>query len=80
MCGPSIRFGLPSLETWARRALDGVGAPDLGEWTGRAFHLRRRLTPEEQSTVGDVLDIRGTEEAERRLRPVRHLLPEGWAE
>jgi hypothetical protein len=27
-----------------------------------------------------VVDVRGTEEAARRLRPVAHLLPAGWSE
>lgn len=50
--------------------LEGVGSPDLGEWsewTGVAFHLRRRLTPDEQARVGDAVDLRGTAEARRRV-------------
>jgi len=65
-------------------ALTGVGDANLGEWvewTGRAFHLRRRLSAAEAPLVGPVLDIRGdTAEVERRLRPVCHLLPAGWTE
>ena len=67
----------------AHAALARVGAAELGEWeewTGRAFHLRRRLSPEEQRAVGDVVDIRGTAEARARLVPVAHLLPPGWTE
>jgi hypothetical protein len=53
----------------ALRALDGVGEKLLGEWhqdSPRAYHVRRRLTPQEQQRVGDVLDLRGTEEARAR--------------
>ena len=28
----------------------------------------------------DVCDVRGTPEEDRRLRTVRHLLPDGWSE
>jgi hypothetical protein len=60
---------VPLLEAQARRELAGVGDPRLGEWTewtGRAFHLRRRLSAREQRTVGPVEDIRGSLEAARR--------------
>lgn len=36
------------------------------EWTGAAFHIRRRLTATEQGRVGPVVDIRRTSEAKRR--------------
>jgi hypothetical protein len=52
------------------RAIDGVGSKLLGEWhedSPRAYHVRRRLTPDEQKLVGDVLDLRGTAEARDRL-------------
>ncbi len=71
-----------TLRRFAFAALAGVGDSKLGEYeefSGRAFHLRRRLSLAEQALVGDVVDVRGTPEAERRLRPVRHLLPAGWA-
>jgi hypothetical protein len=71
-----------TLRRFAVAALDAVGDAKLGEYeeySGRAFHLRRRLSLAEQALVGDVVDVRGTPEAERRLRPVRHLLPAGWA-
>lgn len=71
-----------TLHRYALAALVGVGDARLGEfeeYSGRAFHLRRRLSSEEQLLVGEVVDVRGTPEAERRLRPVRHLLPAGWA-
>jgi hypothetical protein len=64
-------------------ALDGVGSALLGEWyewTGRAFHVRRRLRPEEAEKVGPVLDIRGTGEARLRLHQVAKYLPRGWTE
>ena len=53
----------------AYRQLNGVGDPTLGEWqewTGRAFHLRRRLNAREARQVGPVVDVRGTPEALRR--------------
>lgn len=77
-------FGRATLERQAERELTGVGDADLGEWrefTGRAFHLRRRLSHAEASIVGPVLDVRGdAAEVERRMRPVAHLLPAGWSE
>lgn len=53
----------------ALRALEGVGSTLLGEWHDdrpRAYHIRRRLTPQEADKVGPVLDLRGTSEAEMR--------------
>jgi hypothetical protein len=68
----------------ARRALQGVGDSDIGEWMemGRvAMHLRRRLSAVEQAESGLVMsDIRGTPEAERRLAVVRDRLPPGYVE
>lgn len=68
----------------AEDALAGVGDRRLGEWTewtGRAFHLRRRLRAVEQRLVGAVVDVRGdAEEMARRLQPVAHILPPGWTE
>jgi len=66
------------LRSRAYEALAGVGDTNAGEWedwTGRAFHLRRRLTDVEQVQVGDVLDIRGTKEAEARRALVLRFLP-----
>lgn len=63
----------------AYKALDGVGDASLGEWTeysGTAFHLRRRLTAQEQRSVGEVVDVRGTPEAERRRAVVARERPE----
>ncbi len=62
-----------SLHRFALAALDGVGDAKLGEWeewTGYAFHVRRRLSVAEQATVGDVVDVRGTPEAARRIARV----------
>jgi hypothetical protein len=64
-------------ERRALRVLDGLGDPTLGEWrewTGRAFHIRRRLTPAEESVVGPVVDVRGTEDARRRAAELGPIL------
>jgi hypothetical protein len=67
-------------EGLAFAALVGVGDAALGQWTEdapMAFHLRRRLTPREVALgrIGDVLDIRGTDEAARRIQRIRPFLP-----
>ena len=71
-------YGATMCERRAEQALVGLGAADLGEWrewTGRAFHLRRRLAPTEQALVGPVQDIRGTAEARTRAEALpRQLL------
>lgn len=67
----------------AFRALEGVGSPGLGEWeeyTGKAFHLRRRLTLEEAEPIGPAVDVRGTPEQMRRFEAMRLVLPPGMAE
>jgi hypothetical protein len=61
----------------AERQLTGVGDATLGEWrewTGYAFHLRRRLSAREQRGVGPVVDIRGTAEAQARARRLGDML------
>ncbi|MBO0794969.1 MAG: hypothetical protein J2P36_29030 [Ktedonobacteraceae bacterium] len=74
------------LRRFAREALKGVGDPDLGEWeewSGLAYHLRRRLTREEQELVGEAIDIRRTPEAIERCAEVARFLPaalRGWKE
>jgi hypothetical protein len=65
------------LRALAFAALAGVGDADLGEYeeaTGRAFHLRRRLSAAEAELVGPVIDVRGTPEGERRLEAMRRFL------
>lgn len=65
----------------AREALSGVGDATAGEWeewSGYAFHLRRRLSAEEARTVGEIMDIRDTPEADRRCAAVRSFIPPGF--
>lgn len=69
-------------ERFAEQALCGLGAAQLGEWrewSGVAYHLRRRLSAAEQRHVGPAVDIRGTAEARARAealpRRMRELLP-----
>lgn len=62
------------LKTQAFILLEGVGDASLGQWeeyTGYAFHLRRRLSSSEQSKVGDAIDTRGTPEQEKRWMRIR---------
>jgi hypothetical protein len=62
-------YGRILCERRALAALDGLGDPALGEWrewSGQAFHVRRRLTLAEQAPIGPAVDIRGTPEAWRR--------------
>jgi hypothetical protein len=75
------------LRARALDALHRVGSPLRGQWDevlpgGSAFHVRRRLTPEEEAIVGPVIDIRGTPAIDERLAEVRALglLPPGWTE
>ena len=76
----AARGGVPIpalLEQEAERQLSGVGDASLGEWrewTGRAFHIRRRLTPAEERRTGPVQDIRATQEARDRARAVGPML------
>lgn len=59
-------------------ALSGVGDADQGEWeewSGFAYHIKRRLSAEEQAQVGDACDIRGTAEAVTRHAAVKLYLP-----
>lgn len=69
---------MDALRDVAEQELAGVGDPALGEWrkwTGRAYHLRRRLTDEEAALVGPVKDVRGTWEAEKLSRAVARFCP-----
>lgn len=84
----SQRLHLPDDEL-RRIALDllkGLGDAALGQWDERgasALHVRRRLSEAEAELIGPVVDVRGTEEAGRRLLSVRdHLRAVGmidWA-
>lgn len=72
-----IPYGRMALEAQAERELAGLGDATRGEWrefTGRAFHLRRRLSAEEELQVGPVRDIRRTPEAQQRARALGKLL------
>lgn len=80
---PGIPLRPEVLRAAALLAIKGVGDARVGEWeeyTGYAFHIRRRLNAVEQRAVGEVIDIRGTPEADRRLAVVKRWLPEGHAE
>jgi hypothetical protein len=73
-----VIVGSGILEEMCREILDGFGDAKLGEWTDdrpQAFHLRRRLTSEEEKRVGPVLDCRGTNEGVSRLEKIAPLLP-----
>jgi len=57
------------LEREAERQLFGVGDASRGEWrewSGKAFHIRRRLTEREQRRTGPAEDIRRSDEARMR--------------
>lgn len=72
----------------ALEALRGVGDEALGQWeehSGRAYHVRRRLSDSERKLAGDLLmvDIRGTPEyGVRRAAMQRYLPPQcaDWQE
>lgn len=62
----------------AEQALIGVGDRARGEWhewTGHAYHVRRRLNADEQLQVGSACDLRRTEEAQKRFAAARAFLP-----
>lgn len=70
-------YGKTLCEKRAVEALSGLGDAALGEWrdwTGTAFHLRRRLSEQEASRVGPVVDIRGTPEAKTRAAQLGSML------
>lgn len=71
-------LGSKALREIALMALEGVGDEVAGQWeeyTGRAFHIRRRLTNEEQEPIGPAVDIRGTQEAQNRINAIRIVRP-----
>lgn len=62
----------------ALAALENVGDSSAGqweEWSGYAYHIRRRLTAEEQQQTGPAIDIRGTPEQDKRAQRVQKFLP-----
>lgn len=67
------------LEAMAREILEGFGDPVAGEWVikdkPRVFHLQRRLTPLEQSRVGEAVDYRMTDEGKKRFDEAAKVLP-----
>jgi len=67
----------PTLHARALKALEGVGdrQHEWHEWTGHAYHIRRRLTPEEVQWPEEVRDIRGTPEAAVRYQRMAQMLP-----
>lgn len=70
-------YGKTLCEQRAQAALAGLGAAALGEWrewTGAAFHIRRRLSVVEQARVGPVVDVRRSPEAARRAAGIGDLL------
>lgn len=57
-------------EAMAENALEGVGDATLGEWREyhKAFHIRRRLSHDEQKKFGlRMIDLRNTDEGNLRL-------------
>ena len=69
-------MSLSRLRKIAARKLDGVGnrKQQWEQWTGTAFHIRRRLNGGEQKRTGEAIDMRGTPEASvRALRMGVHL-------
>lgn len=75
-----LPIGREALRAHALEALDGVGSVLRGEWeewTGNAYHVRRRLSEAEEAHVGPVVDVRGTAEAERRYTRAQRFLPAG---
>ncbi len=59
-------------------ALAGVGDSRLGEWhewSGYAYHVRRRLSAEEQLVVGPAVDCRGTDEWQKRYEAMAEFIP-----
>lgn len=70
---PSSRIAL----RYALTALRGVGdaLQQWTEWTGYTAHVRRRVTPAEMLTCGDLRDLRQTEEAAQLLCKTKPFLP-----
>lgn len=74
----SVAGTIPAiLRSVALQQLEGVGdrEHEWHEWTGRAYHIRRRLTAAEQEQTGPAVDCRGTAEWNRRYSDAAHKLP-----
>jgi hypothetical protein len=75
------RLGKEELYQRAHRALNGVGDAARGEWlewSGYAFHVRRRLAEDEQFLIGPVVDLRGTDQGWRRFTAIKEVLNPAW--
>lgn len=69
-----------TLQDGAFATLFGVGDASLGEWeewTGRAYHVRRRLNEGESRAIGPVIDVRGGAEGARRVACMKPYMPAG---
>lgn len=67
------------LKAIALSTLARVGDASLGEWqewSGTAYHIKRRLSRKEQQSVGQPKDIRNTPEQNTRQMAVRKYLPQ----
>lgn len=72
----SGRIHKQQLRGMAVGALAGVGGEQQWhQWTGYAYHLRRRLSPSEQLLVGDAVDCRTTDEWDQRFAAAKDYLP-----
>ena len=74
---PGCHVGKMDLRRIANVALAGVGdhRHEWVEWTGYAFHVRRRLTEQEEIMTGPAVDLRGTAEAAHRYAAALRFLP-----
>jgi len=75
---PIVSQYLLKLKSLAVQALFGVGDSLLGywqEWTDQAYHVRCRLSQDEERGIGPAIDIRGTQEAQDRYQSARAFLP-----
>lgn len=84
IASPYLSFA--ALRQHAKSALHGVGDARLGEWAEeyqrngmRFVHIKRRLRPEEEATIGPAVDLRGTPEYTERLAACPWL-PAGYRE
>lgn len=55
-----------------------MGDALAGEWRevgDRAVHIRRRLSPAEEQSIGPAVDVRGSWDGEKRLRRIERFVP-----